>query len=151
MYFSILITKSHISYVSFIFSISIVAYMIYIGLLHMELVHCHPVLRVFCEELLQSNSSRKRDMNLGLHSANSIDTSSIVASYRSTRHISVRAYNKQILNRWMKFITLCNNPKLCETSSTNVKFHLPRDTIWSENKQISESYVQRTQPWNSYK
>ncbi|XP_022320100.2 stimulated by retinoic acid gene 6 protein-like [Crassostrea virginica] len=105
------------------------AYMIYIGLLHMELVHCHPVLRVFCEELLQSNSSRKKDMNLGLHSANSIDTSSIVASYRSTRHISVRAYNKQILNRWMKFITLCNNPKLCETSSTNVKFHLPRDTI----------------------
>ena len=95
----------------------------------MELVHCHPVLRVFCEELLQSNSSLKRDMNLGLHSANSIDTSSIVASYRSTRHISVRAYNKQILNRWMKFITLCNNPKLCETSSTNVKFHLPRDTI----------------------
>ena len=32
-------------YVGFTFSISIVAYMIYIGLLHVELVHCHSVLR----------------------------------------------------------------------------------------------------------
>ena len=82
---------------------------------------------LFCEGLLQINKSRKKDMNLGLRSANSIDTSSIVANYRSTRNSCVRAYNKQTLNRWLKFKTLYHNPKLCETSSTNVKFQLPRD------------------------
>lgn len=101
------------------------AYMIYIGLLHVELAHCHPVLRVFCEELLKSSNTRKEQTDVRLHSAQSIGTSSVVANYRSTRSISAKAYSAHVINRWMKTITLYNNPSLCKTSTTNTQFEQP--------------------------
>lgn len=101
------------------------AYMIYIGLLHVELAHCHPVLRVFCEELLKSSNTRKEQTDVHLHSAQSIGTSSVVANYRSTRSISAKAYSAHVINRWMKTITLYNNPSLCKTSTTNTQFEQP--------------------------
>lgn len=99
--------------------------MIYIGLLHVELAHCHPVLRVFCEELLKSSNTRKEQTDVRLHSAESIGTSSVVANYRSTRSISAKAYGAHVINRWMKTITLYNNPSLCKTSTTNTQFEQP--------------------------
>lgn len=99
--------------------------MIYIGLLHVELAHCHPVLRVFCEELLKSSNTRKEQTDVRLHSAESIGTSSVVANYRSTTSISAKAYSAHVINRWMKTITLYNNPSLCKTSTTNTKFEQP--------------------------
>lgn len=99
--------------------------MIYIGLLHVELAHCHPVLRVFCEELLKSSNTRKEQTDVRLHSAESIGTSSVVANYRSTRSISAKAYGAHVINRWMKTTTLYNSLSLCTTSTTNTKFEQP--------------------------
>ncbi|XP_061196646.1 stimulated by retinoic acid gene 6 protein-like [Saccostrea echinata] len=101
-------------------------YMIYIGLLHVELVHCHPVLRVFCEELLKSLKEHDDKTDLSLHSPNSSKTELARKSYSSVRSISARAYNNQIYNKWMKMLTLSNNSSLCKTSKTNKKFEQPR-------------------------
>ncbi|XP_056015617.1 stimulated by retinoic acid gene 6 protein-like isoform X2 [Ostrea edulis] len=103
-------------------------YMIYISLLNVELAHCHPVLRVFCEVLLKTISNRGELKDFSLSAANSIDIESVKTSYRSMKSVSARTYNNQIWNKWMKILTLNNNPSLCKTSKTNNNFEPPRLT-----------------------
>ncbi|OWF50117.1 hypothetical protein KP79_PYT14078 [Mizuhopecten yessoensis] len=100
-------------------------YMAYVSFLQMELVHCHPVLVVFCDLLCHRLPG---NIHVPMHRATSsldvttrsgdtsISTTLPVRSYRTADKVTaispVPKYNQRILNRWLKVYTLMKNPSL---------------------------------------
>ncbi|XP_069112963.1 stimulated by retinoic acid gene 6 protein-like [Argopecten irradians] len=81
-------------------------YMAYVSFLQMELVHCHPVLVVFCDQLLQRSSAGT--VQVPMHNTNDLPN-----HIRSrTTSIVIPKYNRRIHNRWLKVYTLLRNPTL---------------------------------------
>ncbi|XP_021354241.1 stimulated by retinoic acid gene 6 protein-like [Mizuhopecten yessoensis] len=85
-------------------------YMAYVSFLQMELVHCHPVLVVFCDLL---SHRLPGNIHVHLHRA----TSSLHDTTRSgntsiSTTFPVPKYNQRIHNRWLKVYTLLKNPSL---------------------------------------
>ncbi|XP_069112961.1 stimulated by retinoic acid gene 6 protein-like isoform X4 [Argopecten irradians] len=103
-------------------------YMAYVSFLQMELVHCHPVLVVFCDQLLKRSSAGT--VQVPMHNTNNLPnhtrsrttskeellTSSSVGHYGTscnvTASIDIPKYNRRIHNRWLKVYTLLRNPSL---------------------------------------
>ncbi|XP_033755363.1 stimulated by retinoic acid gene 6 protein-like [Pecten maximus] len=102
-------------------------YMAYVSFLQMELVHCHPVVVVFCDQL--SNRS-PANVQIPMHNANALPgntrsrstsrdplvTSSSAERYGTTKDVNavtvIPKYNRRIHNRWLKVYTLLKNPSL---------------------------------------
>ncbi|XP_021354158.1 stimulated by retinoic acid gene 6 protein-like [Mizuhopecten yessoensis] len=100
-------------------------YMAYVSFLQMELVHCHPVLVVFCDLLchrlpgnIQVPMQRATSsLDVTTRSGNtSISTTLPVRSYRTVDKVTAISplpkYNQRIHNRWLKVYTLLKNPSL---------------------------------------
>ncbi|XP_062592132.1 stimulated by retinoic acid gene 6 protein-like [Saccostrea cucullata] len=95
-----------------------ISYMTYLGFLEVELHHCHPVVVVFCDQLIKTV---KIISTKSVQSLNSSDD--LVYENRICGLSSV--YTRKVRNRWQKMKTIICNQSLCKASKTNISFEHP--------------------------
>ncbi|XP_061162573.1 stimulated by retinoic acid gene 6 protein-like [Saccostrea echinata] len=94
-----------------------ISYMTYLGFLEVELHHCHPVVVVFCDQMIKavklssSSSSKKHNSLQNAHESSEYDFS--------------QGYTAKVRNKWQKMKTLICNQTLCKDSKSNCSFEHP--------------------------
>ncbi|XP_062620830.1 stimulated by retinoic acid gene 6 protein-like [Saccostrea cucullata] len=110
-----------------------IGYMTYLGSLEVELHHCHPVVVVFCDQMI------KTVKNISTKSAQSLNSPDDPAYENRICGLS-SVYTRKVRNRWQKMKTMISNQSLCKTSKTNISFeHLltARKTLVGSTNQSS--------------
>ncbi|XP_062584139.1 stimulated by retinoic acid gene 6 protein-like [Saccostrea cucullata] len=102
-----------------------ISYMTYLGFLEVELHHCHPVVVVFCDQLIKAV---KVITTKSVQSLNSSDD----LVYENRIYGLSSVYTRKVRNRWQKMKTLISNQSLCKASKTNISFEhsvTPKKTL----------------------
>ncbi|XP_062592120.1 stimulated by retinoic acid gene 6 protein-like isoform X2 [Saccostrea cucullata] len=94
-----------------------ISYMTYLGFLEVELHHCHPVVVVFCDQMIKAVKLN--------YSATSNKHNSMQNACESSEYVFSRGYATKARNRWQKMKTLICNQALCKDSKTNCSFEHP--------------------------
>ncbi|XP_062591916.1 stimulated by retinoic acid gene 6 protein-like [Saccostrea cucullata] len=95
-----------------------IGYMTYLGFLEVELHHCHPVVVVFCDQMIKSVKIISTKSAQSLTSSDDLDYENRMCGLSSV-------YTRKVRNRWQKMKTLISNQSLCKTSKTNISFEHP--------------------------
>jgi hypothetical protein len=92
--------------------------MTYLGFLEVELHHCHPVVVVFCDQIIKTVRSKSS-------TSQQKETRNETDRYENSVYVFSNVHTARVRNKWLKMKTLMRNPSLCKDSKTNISFQHP--------------------------
>ncbi|XP_056015640.1 stimulated by retinoic acid gene 6 protein-like isoform X2 [Ostrea edulis] len=95
-----------------------IGYMTYLGFLEVELHHCHPVVVVFCDQIIKSVKSK-------FFTSQERQTRIETDVYENDVYVFSNVHTARVKNKWLKMRTLIKNQSLCKDSKTNISFQHP--------------------------
>ncbi|XP_048779054.2 stimulated by retinoic acid gene 6 protein-like isoform X2 [Ostrea edulis] len=95
-----------------------IGYMTYLGFLEVELHHCHPVVVVFCDQIIKSVKSKS-------FTSQERQTRIETDVYENDVYVFSNVHTARVKNKWLKMRTLIKNQSLCKDSKTNIFFQHP--------------------------
>ncbi|XP_061196647.1 stimulated by retinoic acid gene 6 protein-like [Saccostrea echinata] len=101
-----------------------ISYMTYLGFLEVELHHCHPVVVVFCDQMIKAVKI------ISTKSVQSLNSSDELVYGNRMCGLS-RVYTRKVRNKWQKMKTMISNQSLCKASKTNFSFEHEKTVVGS--------------------